>query len=197
MFDLIIEIIAVIFSLWCVYLAVKENVLTWPIGLIGVSAYFFVFLTTKLYADMSLQVIYFIQGLIGWYYWIYGKKKIKSKLKITSTNWIESLVIIMFIGCFTFFIGNFFRINTDASYPYIDSWLTAMSISANWMLLRKKIQNWIYWVVVDIGYILMFSYKEKYLSAILYLIFFVMASRGLYKWNLEMNNYKKEIIKCG
>ena len=74
-----LEVFATVFTLICVWLTVKRSIWCWPAGIIGVSAYFFVFYQSKLYADMGLQVIFLAQSIYGWYFWLHGKEEDKEE----------------------------------------------------------------------------------------------------------------------
>lgn len=83
-------------------------------------------------------------------------------------------------------IGAFFRYNTDASLPYVDSLTTSMSLIAQWMIARKKIENWLLWIVADIIYVGMYLYKHLYLTGFLYFIFIILAIIGWRQWKKDL-----------
>lgn len=185
---LVIEVLAVVFTLLCVYLATKNNIWNWPIGIIGVLCYFIVFLNTKLYSDMLLQIVFFIQGLYGWWYWVYGNHK---HLEITKLSIIDRFIYIIIILLGTPVLGFLMKTYTDASIPFMDAFTTTISVVATFLLAFKKLENWVLWVFVDIVYVGMFLYKELYLSSILYLILGIIAFKGLLDWNKK---YKEKLV---
>lgn len=177
-----LEIIAVIFTLICVALTVVRNVWCWPIGIIGVSAYFFLFYQNKLYADMGLQVIYFAQGVYGWYFWIYGKNADAAEVPIRRLSRNEILTGVIVIGLLIMTIGFISSTFTDTDVAYLDATVASVSLVANMLLARKIIDNWVLWIGVDVVYVFLFTYKGLYLSAGLYAVFFFMAIAGLIGW---------------
>lgn len=180
----IIEIIAVSFSLLCVYLAIKLNKLSWPIGIIGVTAYMFTFYYAKLYADFALQFVYLYQGLYGWWFWAGGKIKVEPPIsnitkeqRLNLVRLLPACVIVLYLALQMF---------TDASAPLFDSIASVVSLWANGFLSKKKIETWYLWIFVNSIYIGLFIYKDLQLSALLYAIFFVMAIFGYRKWKKQM-----------
>lgn len=182
-----IEVIAVIFSLLCVILTIKENVWNWPIGLVGVTAYALLFFDVKLYADFGLQFIFFAQGIYGWWYW----KKGNSGLEPSITHFKFQIYHIVCILSVYFSLVFVLKTYTDSSFPQIDSFVSLGSLLANWMLAKKKIESWIVWIIVDAAYVVLFIYKGLYLSSGLYFVFFMLAINGLINWNKRIKNYEK------
>jgi nicotinamide mononucleotide transporter len=186
----LIEIIAVLFSLICTWLAVQKHILNWPIGIIAVLAYMILFYKEKLYADMTLQIIFIIQGFYGWYNWIH--KKEKHEINISSLSNKErisySAGILILSLIWSYVLIRF----TNASSPIVDSFVSTTSLVANWLMAKKKIENWILWVLADTIYIALFWYKELYLSSFIYFIFLLMAIKGYLDWN-KKSNIKKDL----
>jgi nicotinamide mononucleotide transporter len=180
-----IEIVAVVFSLLCVLLAIRRNVLNWPAGIIGVGAYFAVFMREKLYADALLQVFFIIQGVYGWYSWHRYKAENRT-VEVTelSAGWRIGYIII--IGAISFGWAKALDLYTDASMPYIDALAATISFIANWLMARRKIENWALWIFVDIIYIGLFWSRELYLSFGLYIVFLFMAIAGLIQWKKSL-----------
>jgi nicotinamide mononucleotide transporter len=181
-----IEIIAVLFTLACVLGAAKGRVWSWPIGLVGVSAYAIVFAQTRLYADLGLQAIYFIQGVMGWIAWSRARGA-RVEVPVRRTSSTEWLIVLLGVPLATAAIGFVLKTNTDAALPWADAALTSLSLAANVLLIRRAVGNWPCWVVADAGYVALFLVKGLTLSAGLYAVFFVMASWGWWRWHRELN----------
>lgn len=174
------------FSLLCVWLSIKRNVLNWPAGIIGVIAYLILFYQIQLYADMILQVFFVGQGIYGWYHW--QKEKISiGAIEVLFMTTTQRIFIIILLILITFGWGFLLTQYTDGSVPYIDAFAATSSFTANALMARKKIENWILWIVADVVYIGLFWYKELYLSCGIYLIFLVMAITGLITWIKNAN----------
>lgn len=166
-----------------VWLTLKQNVWCFPVGMLNVLLYAWLFFTPsiRLYADASLQLIYFILLAYGWYIWIKPDSQSKkiAPSKTTLSEWkIISIIILPAI----FLLAWFLQTYTDADLPWSDSSLTVISLIAQWMVAKKKIENWLLWILVDVLYIPMYIYKELPLMAFLYLLFLLLAIKGLKEW---------------
>lgn len=185
------EIIAVVFSLVCIVLAVKKHVLNWPIGIIAVSAYLILFYKERLYADMVLQVVFIAQGVYGWYNWIQNKTS-NEEIKVSYLSNKERVVFVSLILIITLGWAYVLKNYTDASIPYMDALAATISLIANWLMAKKKIDNWILWIIADIIYVALFWYKELYLSSGIYTVFLILAIKGLYDWH-KQSDIKKDL----
>jgi nicotinamide mononucleotide transporter len=177
-----IEIIAVLFSLACIWLAVKKHPLNWPVGLVGVAAYMILFYRVKLYADMLLQIVFITQGIYGWYNWM-KRTDHEEEIQVTYLSQKQRLnygiVILVIAGIWSYVLANY----TDASTPYVDAFVATLSLAANWLMAKKKTDNWVLWILADAIYVALFWYKELYLSSGIYVIFLILASKGIIDWN--------------
>lgn len=183
---MLLEITAMVFTLICVYLATKNKVMSWPIGIIGVILYSVLFLQVQLYAEVILQTIFLIQGFYGWYNWVELKDKPPAPIaKLLNNERFKWLGVILGSTISMYFI---LSVYTDASIPLIDSFTTSVSLVANWLLAKRKIESWYLWIFIDLIYVGMFAYKMLYLTSGLYFVFFFMAIYGLHNWKEEYNN---------
>ncbi|MDB5016259.1 MAG: nicotinamide mononucleotide transporter [Mucilaginibacter sp.] len=183
----LLEIIGVITGLICVYLAAINNIWNWPIAIISVAIYIFIFFDTRLYADMGLQVYFLIMNVYGWYYW--SKKPASEEktpvMRVTQKEMIFSAIAVV---VFTFILGSVLKY-TAASYPFIDSFCTACSLVAQVFLARKVLENWLIWIFVDIIYVGVYIFKGLDLTAIMYAIYVGIALLGYIDWKKD---YKKQ-----
>ncbi|MDX5421626.1 MAG: nicotinamide riboside transporter PnuC [Hymenobacteraceae bacterium] len=186
----LIELVGVITGVFCVWLAAKQNVWTWPLGLISVGAYVFVFYDARLYADMGLSAFYFVTSIYGWYLWLYGGKN-HTERKVERAGKKEMLVLSVLGVLFTLGLGYFLDNYTDADLSYTDSATTAISLAGYWMMAKKQLENWIVWFVVDVMYVGIYTYKELYLTSFLYFIFLILAAKGYIEWNRELKEREK------
>jgi nicotinamide mononucleotide transporter len=179
-----LEILSFILSVATVVLSIRQNHWSWLFAIVSSAMYGVVFYKSLLFGDMGLQVVFIIVSMWGWYQWLYGGAK-HDALKVTrSTNdgwawgiaaWLAGFVLLaMFLDRWT---------PTDV--PYIDGFLTAGSLLGQVLLSRKKVENWIVWIVVDILYVGLYVYKGLMLTAILYAVFVVLAGLGLAAWYRE------------
>jgi nicotinamide mononucleotide transporter len=179
------ELVGAITGLVCVWLAARQQVWTWPVALVSVVCYFVFFYQIRLYADMWLQLFFFGANFYGWYEWLYGGKN-RAELPVSRLH-NKQIAWLLLAGVLTsVLIGLYFKSFTNASYPLFDSALAAFSILAQILLTRKKIENWIIWFVVDVGYVGLYWQKEAYLTAGLYFVFLIIAAQGFLEWKRSM-----------
>ncbi len=180
-----LELLAAIIGAISVYLSVRQNIWSWPTAIVNVVIYAMVFFQAKLYADMGLQVIYAILSIYGWYEWLYGGEN-RTELHVTRTSppLAAILVAIALLGAGG--LGILLQRVTDAALPFMDSFLSSTSLVAQWMMTRKKVENWLVWIGVDVLYVGMFIFKHLYLTAGLYAVFLALAVRGYLDWRKSM-----------
>jgi nicotinamide mononucleotide transporter len=175
----ILETIAVIFSLLYVYLAAHQNNLCWLAAVISVSLYIYICFNAKLYAETILQVFYFLMAIYGFYSW----KKNNSQLQI-STWPIKKHLFIIFLGTIlTFFLGFIFSNFTDAEMPLVDSFTTVFSVFATYMVVKKILSNWLYFIIIDIISTYLYFSRDLHLTSLLFLLYTFIAVAGFIKWN--------------
>lgn len=179
-----IEIAGTFFGILGVWLTIKQNIFCFPAGIINVSLYAWLFFSAKLYADAALQIIYIILLIYGWIQW---NRKIMTDETVVSETDKGLLLVLLILGAgAAFFLGTFLYAKTDAALPYLDSSTTVMSLIAQWMIAKKKIENWLIWIAADVIYVGMYVYKELYLTSGLYFIFILLAIKGYAEWKKSL-----------
>ena len=188
-----VELIGALFGLISVYFASRANILTWATGIVNELFLFILFFQVQLYADMFLQVYFFGITLYGWYNWKY-KPEHKS---ITSTTLNSKILILACILIGTALSGFLFSnihlylpdyFKTEASFPYVDSFIMILSIIATVLLAQKKIETWYLWILVDLVSMVLFYKKGIAFLALEYFIFLGLASYGLFNWKKQLRN---------
>ncbi len=179
------ELIGVLTGVVNVWLATRQNIWAWPIGLVSVSMYVLVFYDARLYADMGLNAFYFVTSLYGWYVWLYGGKGHTAR-KVGHVRPKELATLIGLGIVFSLGLGYYLDNYTDADLSYTDSATTAISLIGYWMMAKKQLENWIVWLVVDVLYVGVYFYKELYLTSFLYSIFLLLCIKGYRDWSKDM-----------
>jgi len=185
-----IEATAVVFGLLCVWLTIRQNIWCWPTGLIQVLLYIVIFYKALLYSDMLLHIIYVVMQIYGWYHWLYGGKG-KTELKVST---LSRSLLSMWIGIGvlgTFLWGFLMARYTNAAVPYADAFTTVASLIAQWLMARKRLESWWFWIAVDIVAVGVYLYKSLYLTMGLYVVFLVLATMGYFRWKADMPNKKE------
>ena len=179
--SIIIESIAVLFSILYVILAVKENIWCWGAALISVSLYIYICFSAQLYPETGLQVFYFIMAIIGYYMW---NKQNKEEIKEWSE--IKHLLIILSGAILTFFMGFYFSTYTNSKMPIIDSFTTVFSIIATYMVIKKVLGNWLYWIVIDAVSVYLYFNRDLHLTSLLFIAYTIIAIFGYFSWMKKM-----------
>jgi nicotinamide mononucleotide transporter len=190
MWDNIIEIIAVIVSVLAVFLTIRQSLMGWIFGIIGCLFYIYIFSTAKLYGNMALQVVFIINSVIGLYNWKYGSKD-KPQLPLSRLSKIEKFVFPFVILSLTALIVTIFNVlslselyvDNKLNYPFLaDSFSAGMCLTAQFFLIKKRIENWLIWAFNDTMCVFLFAYQGIYFTAFLYALLAVMASSAFFAW---------------
>ena len=176
-----LELISFVLSIATVVLNIRQNPWAWFFAIASSAMYGIVFFGARLYGDMGLQVVFIVVSMWGWYQWLYGGADHEGLLVTTSSKAGWGYGIVAWLAGFAvlaFLLSRF----TNSDVPNIDAFLTSGSLLGTVLLSRKKVENWIVWIVVDILYVGLYVYKGLHLTAILYGLFVVLASIGLFTW---------------
>lgn len=193
-----IEFFGTLLNIWCVWLVAKNKILNWPIGILGTILFGFLFLQINLYADFFEQIYFLLTGFWGWYVWTAGKKSPETSKPISQVSprsriyWLGAIIIgTVSLGFFTanlhVLLPQFFT--EAASFPFLDSFTTTLSFVATILLIRKEVDAWYLWILVDIIGIVLYWAKDVRLVSILYVVFLILATKGLINW---LKTYKQQ-----
>ncbi|HWA28284.1 MAG TPA: nicotinamide riboside transporter PnuC [Lacunisphaera sp.] len=168
----------------CVWLVVREHTWNWPIGLANNLVFFVLFLRGRLYAGMWLQAVYFGLGLYGWLNWIHGGAD-RTALKVSRTTRIEWGLLAAAVPLATWGLREIL-VGANGAAPFWDSLTTVISLAAQYLLCRKRIENWWLWIVADLIYVPLYLSRSLPLTAVLYAVFLVMCLCGLRAWRRSL-----------
>jgi nicotinamide mononucleotide transporter len=204
-----IEIFGAVTGIIYVFLEIRQTIWLWPVGIITSAVYIWVFFTSKIYADMSLQVYYLIISCMGWYWWTRGKGRtlasaalakeegrgqadelengrggedVKKELQVTRIT-LKTGIVLTFVFVLLYLALWLILIRlTDSPVPVRDAFITSLSIIATWMLARKIYEHWYLWIVVNFVSAVLFVTRGLYPTVILYVVYGVMSFGGLIAW---------------
>lgn len=196
------ELVAVFTSIAYVVLAAKEDIWCWPAALISTVIYTVIFYDVYLWMDSLLQVYYFIMAVYGWYCWrkhvaiaiseqetdkqqLAKQKSTQSVLQIQSWSLVLHLKIISVLTVTSLFVGWLMANYTPTSFPYLDSVTTVFAVFATYLVAQKVLENWLYWIVIDLVSIYLYIEKGLVPTAALFILFVIMASYGYLKWSTK------------
>ncbi|MED1471660.1 nicotinamide riboside transporter PnuC [Bacillus salipaludis] len=176
-----IEVLASFFGLVCVYLAAKENIWNYPIGIVNIVLLLLIFYNAKLFADMMLQGMFLVFSLYGWFFWLRnrGEKLVCQTTKLTLDGWV---LIIFIIPILSYGWGYLLNKYTDASAPFLDSFIATTSLVAQVLFSTKKFENWYLWILVDILSVGLYVYKGLYTISFTYFVFLIICIVGVFEW---------------
>lgn len=180
------ELVAALLGAISVWMVVKRNVLAFPIGIVMVLIYAWIFFQAKLYSDMLLQVVFAVMQVQGWWVWKHSQHDSDDRIEVRSLStqqWILTGVI-QLAG--TFALGYSMKRFTDASLPYMDAFAAVQSMLAQWWMNKRYLENWILWIAVDEVYLIIYGSKLLVFTTVLYALFLVMAVIGYLEWRKKV-----------
>ncbi len=170
----------------CVLLQVRQNIWNWPIGIANNIFYMIVFWRAGLYADSALQVFFLSISVYGWWKWARGGPAHKElPATRTSAQVAAALTFVTISAAVALFFV--LRRYTNSTVPAGDAITTAMSLTAQYMIGRKYLENWLLWIAADVIYIGLYLYKHLYWTALLYLLFIAMCVSGYKEWKADID----------
>lgn len=168
----------------CVWLVVREHLWNWPIGIANNIFFFILFLQGRLFADMSLQIVYLGLGAYGWLNWVFGGEN-RTVLKISRTTRTEWLALALLIPFGTWGFREIL-LAVNGAAPLWDSLTTVLSLAAQYLLCRKRFENWFLWITADVIYVPLYLSRQLPLTAVLYAVFLGMCLIGVREWNRSL-----------
>ena len=184
----LIEWVAVICSMAYVILIARKRIIAWLFALIASCIYVYLCIISQYYLESFLQIFYVLMAIYGWYSWNRAEQHdefIKRwSLKAHGINIVLSTVI-------TLILGYIFDQYTDQSLPYLDAFTTVFSIAATFMVAHRILENWIYWIVIDLLSIQLYANKDLNATAVLFIIYSIIAIVGFFQWR---NLYKNQSL---
>lgn len=175
----ILEWIAVLTGLIYVILITLKKIAAWIFALISSIIYCYLCVISDYYLESGLQIYYIFMAIYGWFSW----KNVKSQSSFIQVwNWKQHLFNIFLSGTIMLLLGWFFDNYTNQSLPYLDSFTTVFSLAATFMVTKRVLENWIYWIIIDLVSIQLYSFKGFHLTSFLFLFYTLIALIGFIKW---------------
>lgn len=188
------ELIAVIAALFYVVLAAKENSWCWPAALVSTVIYTVIFYDVYLWMDSLLQVYYFGMAIYGWYCWQYNNKRSQEALHIQTWPVAFHIKAIVSLSLISILIGWLMANFTPTHFPYIDSATTVFSVFTTYLVAKKVLENWLYWIVINAVSVYLYIQKDLEPTAALLVLYFFMALYGYIQWLSKFKQRKRREI---
>ncbi|MGH2648373.1 MAG: nicotinamide riboside transporter PnuC [Ginsengibacter sp.] len=196
----LLEYIAVAFGIASVWFSRKENILVYPIGLANTVPYVFISINGSLFGEASVNFYYTVMSIYGWILWARKNQKKEHVVVITTSDKKEWIRQIIFFGVFyiTFFSALSYLKKSFApgAIPWADSFASATAFTAMWLMARKKVESWYWWIVTNLASIPLYFVKHYVFTSVYYIILLIMALGGLKEWVQRANKHiveKEEI----
>ena len=180
---IVLELIAVFFGIISVLFARKNNILVYPTGLVSTILYVYILFKFELFGDLIINFYYSIMSVLGWYLWSKTKNG-EDEFPISTINRKECIISIsIFIITLTFvaFVYHFFDKFTHWT-AYVDAFTTGLFFVGMWLMAKRKIENWILWIIADVVSVPLYFYKGLTFSSFQFLVFTIIAILGYKEW---------------
>ncbi len=170
----------------CVWLVTKGNIWNWPVGLLNNIFFAILFWRARLFADFGLQGVYFALGIFGWWAWMNGGEQ-RSPLPVSRTSRLEWSILFIVLTAGTWALREIL-ILINGAVPFWDAVTTILCLCAQYLLCRKRIENWFFWIAADVIYVPLYFSRGLPLTGILYAGFLFLCLVGLKRWRRELHS---------
>ncbi len=190
------EVLAVLLGIAYVVLAARESILCWPCALASTAIFTLLFWDASLLMESGLNVYYMAMALYGWWHWTRGRPEGEAVLPIRSWPLRKHLMVVLLAVGLSLISGTLLFNYSWAVFPYLDSFTTWASVITTWMVARKILENWLYWVVIDALSIFLYLNRELYLTALLFAAYVLIAAYGWWVWRrryLQQNLKQRQV----
>jgi nicotinamide mononucleotide transporter len=181
------ELIGFVTGVLNVWLVTRENIWSWPLGVLNAGFYSVVFARTGLYSDTGLQVVYLVLSLYGWWHWLRGgpsRDGLRHNAVVVTRTPRRTALLLAGIALVSWVtLATITRRLPGAALPWLDAALVSVSLVAQYMMTRKLLEHWLLWIAVDVVYIGLFINRQLPLTAMLYTVFLVLAIIGSVHWH--------------
>lgn len=186
------EVLGFATGLACVWLTAFRNIWNFPLGIANCLLLMFLFFEARLFADTALQIVFITLGVMGWRQWLLGRRGEEYPISALTVPEIFLFCAIVVIGT-----GLLYALLTllKGSVPVFDAFITVASLVAQWLLNKRKLESWYFWIAVDVISVPVYAYKGLWLIALLYVIFLGICIAGLREWNRAAK--QEEILRQG
>jgi nicotinamide mononucleotide transporter len=184
------ELAAVVLAITYLLLAVRENIWCWAFAFVSTAIYTVLFFDVSLLMDSALNVYYMVMAVYGWYQWSGGGSgadadQTKQALPIKTMSGQQHVLVLVIIAVLTLTSGYLLSENTAAAWPYVDSFTTWASVISTWLVARKYLENWLYWIVIDSVSVPLYIERGLSLTAMLFVAYVVIATIGYFSWKAQ------------
>lgn len=176
-----LELVSFALAVTTVLLNIRQNHWAWLFSIASSATYAVVFFDARLYGDSGLQLVFIAASVWGWSQWLRGAAN--GRLVVTRLGRAGWILAIAAWGAGFLLLSWYLKTYTNTDVPHADGFLTAGSLVGQFLLARKKVENWHVWIIVDVLYVGLYVFKDLHVTALLYAVFVLLAARGLRAWS--------------
>ena len=193
---IVLEMIAVVFGFLSVWYAKRENILVFPTGIISTGIFVYILWVFGLLGDMLINAYYFSMSIYGWYVWT-RKVDATHFIPITRTSNKEKIwSVVLFALTMIFVIAVYLAFDKfDSWTAYVDTLTTAIFFVGMWLMARKKLENWTFWIIGDVISVPLYLYKGLIFTSLQYFLFTIIAIAGYLAWRKNLNKSPQTLLK--
>ncbi len=184
------ETIAFLLGIANIILLIRRSIWNYPVGIVMVSIYGWVFFNAHLYSDALLQPFFFVVQFVGWYQW-FKHRQPDGNLIVASSSAVERLIYVGATALGALLLGSAMKRWTPASFPFWDASVASASVVAQLLLTWRRIENWLWWIGANCISIVVYPLKGLYLSSALYVFFMIMSSLGFIAWRKQLRTQRR------
>ncbi len=188
----LLELLAVLLAVGYLLLAIRQNIWCWFFAAFSTAIFVYLFLQAKLYMESLLNIFYFAMALYGWYVWYFGRV---GNAELPVSVWSRSIhaVALVVIAAISLTTGYLLDRFTDAAFPYVDSMTTWSAVWATFLVARKVLENWWYWLVIDVVSVFIYWARDLQLTSLLFVIYVMLVPIGLLNWTRSYREVKQSV----
>lgn len=175
------ELLAVFLAIAYLVLAVKEKIACWYAAFVSTFIFLIIFWQVKLYMESGLQIYYLVMAVYGWYQWTHPGAD-RKHLPVSTWRLSQHALAVGVVAAATAVSGYYLSVYSDARLPFVDSFTTWGSVITTYMVARKILENWIYWLVIDSVSIFLYIDRELYFVTLLFCAYIIIIFFGWYSW---------------
>jgi nicotinamide mononucleotide transporter len=187
-----LEYIAVFTGIVSVWFSRIENILVYPIGLINTTIYIYLSVRADLYGEASVNFYYTVMSIIGWHMWLRKNERKEIILHVTHSDgkmWLSQILFFVFFYIAIFAALSFMKRSfAEGAIPWADSFASATAFTGMWLMTKKKVESWYWWIATNIASIPLYFVKQYVFTSVYYLVLLVMAVFGLLEWRKRASN---------
>jgi nicotinamide mononucleotide transporter len=191
----VLEITAVVFGILSVWFSKNNNILVYPSGMISTAIFTYLLYKWFLLGDMMINAYYFAMSIYGWYIWTRKNNNIVTPITTINTKEKKTCLVIFISSIIFIYLVYIYFDKWNSITAYIDNLTTAIFFVGMWLMAKRKIENWIFWIIGDVISVPLYYYKGLTFTSLQYLIFTFIAIAGYYSWKKILNKPLQTALK--